>query len=207
MDDIVAQAMARWPDVPSVYGWLRLDRRGRWLVKGEPISHRPTVDFIGRNYHCDAQGRHYFQNGPQRVFVDIDHFPHVLWLDGSTGRSAAFVTHVGTPPARPRRAWVDPAAGVVVEFDWTGSDTPAFGSVLDRDLPALIGCFTGADGHALDAAGWECLLEGRAPDSRLAVGDALLPVETLPPVHGSPPVPPFTFVRAPRPLPGEDACT
>ena len=200
MDDIVAQAMARWPDVPAVYGWLRLDRRGRWLVKGEPIGHRPTVDFIGRNYHCDAQGRHFFQNGPQRVFVDIDHFPHVLWLDGATDGHAALVTHAGAPVARPSRAWVDPAQGVVVEFAWTGSDMSALGSVLDRDLPALVDCFSCAEGRALDAAGWERLLAGHAPDTRLAVGDALVPVAILPPPDA------FPFVRAPRPLPGEDAC-
>ena len=201
MDDIVAQAMARWPDVPAVYGWLRLDRRGRWLVKDEPIGHRPTVDFIGRNYHCDAQGRHFFQNGPQRVFVDIDHFPHVLWLDGRAGSQAALVTHAGASVAQPYRAWIDPAEGVVVEFAWTGSAMPALGSVLDRDLPALVDCFTCADGRALDAGGWERLLEGRAPDARLAVGDALLPVASLPPLDS------FSFVRAPRPAPGEDACT
>lgn len=201
MDDIVAQAMARWPDIPAVYGWLRLDRRGRWLVKGEPIGHRPTVDFIGRNYHCDAQGRHFFQNGPQRVFVDIDHFPHVLWLDGRAGSQAALVTHGGVPVVRPYRAWVDPAEGVVVEFAWTGSAMPALGSVLDRDLPALVDCFTCADGRALDAGGWERLLEGRAPGTRLAVGDTLLPVSSLPPRDS------FSFVRAPRPAPGEDACT
>ena len=34
MDDIVKQAMAKWPEVPNVYGWLALDRRGQWRLKG-----------------------------------------------------------------------------------------------------------------------------------------------------------------------------
>jgi hypothetical protein len=28
MDEMVKRGMARWPDVPDVYGWLSLDRRG-----------------------------------------------------------------------------------------------------------------------------------------------------------------------------------
>lgn len=201
MDDIVAQAMARWPDVPAVYGWLRLDRRGRWLVKGEPIGHRHTVDFIGRNYHCDALGRHFFQNGPQRVYVDIDHYPHVLWLDGTPDGEASFVTHAGARVEHVRRAWVHAVDGVVVEFDRAGSTQPAWGSVLDRDLPALVDCITDARGRALDASAWECLLEGRAPGCRLSTGGTSVPVEWLAPQLSC------SFVRKPRPAPDEEACT
>jgi hypothetical protein len=201
MDDIVAQAMARWPDVPAVYGWLRLDPRGRWLVKGEPIGHRPTVDFIGRNYRPDAQGRYYFQNGPQRVFVDIDHLPWILHLQGPTCGRAALVTHTGVPVSRPIRAWLDPDGGVVVEFTTADGPAPAVGAVLDRDLPALAECFAGPDGRPLDEAGWERLLDGPAPGTSLAAGDRSIPVDRLPPGSA------FAFVRMPRPAPGEDACT
>ncbi|HEX4329053.1 MAG TPA: DUF2946 family protein, partial [Burkholderiales bacterium] len=78
MDDIVAQAMRKWPNVPDVYNWLRLDERGRWRVRArdyentgrfETIGNPAVVEFIGRNYQPDDQGRWYFQNGPQRVFV------------------------------------------------------------------------------------------------------------------------------------------
>jgi hypothetical protein len=201
MDDIVAQAMARWPEVPAVYGWLRLDRRGRWLVKGEPIGHRPTIDFIGRNYQQDGQGRFFFQNGPQRVFVDIDHFPHVLWLEGPAGDSAALVTHAGVSVERPLRAFLDASAGVIIEFQAAGDGAPTFGAVLDRDLPALVPCFADPDGQRLDDGGWERLLEGRAPATRLCIGPRRVPVEPMP--AGSA----FPFVRLPRPAPGEDACT
>jgi hypothetical protein len=30
MDDIVKQAMAKWPNVPACHGWLGLDARGHW---------------------------------------------------------------------------------------------------------------------------------------------------------------------------------
>jgi hypothetical protein len=84
MDDIVIRAMAKWPKVPVVYGWLSLDRRGRWSIKSgsperpdaashgfEPVTNQKLVEFIGRNYTHDAQGRWYFQNGPQRVYVAL----------------------------------------------------------------------------------------------------------------------------------------
>jgi hypothetical protein len=204
MDEIVAQAMARWPDVPAVYGWLRLDRRGRWLVKGEPIGHRPTADFIGRNYHHDAQGRFFFQNGPQRVFVDIDHFPHVLWLEGPAGDTATLTTHAGATVERPCCAWLDTAGGVIVEFeaagDGDGDGARSFGAVLDRDLPALVPCFTDPQGRQLDEDGWERLLAGAPPGMQLALGTGRIPVRSLPPDHA------FPFVRLPRPAAGEVAC-
>ena len=32
MDDIVKQALAKWPNVPHCYGWLGLDARGNWYM-------------------------------------------------------------------------------------------------------------------------------------------------------------------------------
>jgi Protein of unknown function (DUF2946) len=92
MDSQVLAAMAKWPNVPSVTGWLRLDRRGNWFLidrgapgfdeqihsKGSPISSPPIRDFIERNYLSDGQGKWFWQNGPQRVFVDYDIAPLVL---------------------------------------------------------------------------------------------------------------------------------
>ena len=84
MDDIVQQAMAKWPNVPHCHGWLGLDARGRWylrdtqvqasgafpLVKGSLLEHEKLLAFIARNYESDAQGQWFFQNGPQRVYVE-----------------------------------------------------------------------------------------------------------------------------------------
>ncbi|HUI59871.1 MAG TPA: DUF2946 family protein, partial [Steroidobacteraceae bacterium] len=82
MDQIVQQAMAKWPNVPSVYGWLTLDRRGRWAIKGERLTNPAITAFIGRNYGSDPQGRWFFQNGPQRVFVSLAYTPLVYRLSG-----------------------------------------------------------------------------------------------------------------------------
>jgi len=90
MDDMVRQAMAKWPDVPNCYGWLALDRRGQWRVRneyaqqhglsGDPIRHDAMVAFIERNYLRDANGAWFFQNGPQRVFVSLGYAPWVVRL-------------------------------------------------------------------------------------------------------------------------------
>ncbi|MFT4192671.1 MAG: DUF2946 family protein [Comamonas sp.] len=112
MDDIVKQAMARWPNVPDCYGWLGLDARGDWYLrddltqaqggfvqaKGSVLRHDKLIAFIARNYLADAQGRWFFQNGPQRVFVELESTPWVwrLQADASAPAAAPRVTsHTG----------------------------------------------------------------------------------------------------------------
>jgi len=81
MDELVARSLAKWPNVPAVYGWLALDRRGNWRIKGQRISNVALREFIARNYECDAQGRWFFQNGPQRVYVSLAYTPLVVRYD------------------------------------------------------------------------------------------------------------------------------
>jgi hypothetical protein len=96
MDDIVKQAMVKWPNVPDCYGWLALDMRGQWLMrdertqeagafqsgstgsKGSVLRHEKLIEFIARNYDCDDQGQWFFQNGPQRVFIELELTP-LIW--------------------------------------------------------------------------------------------------------------------------------
>lgn len=122
MDEIVKAAMAKWPNVPDCYGWLGLDRRGIWYMrddrtqaqgpfapapgeqgsasKGSALRHDKLIEFIQRNYLADEQGRWFFQNGPQRVFVELEITPLVwrLQADGSvhahTGEAAGPVQRV-----------------------------------------------------------------------------------------------------------------
>jgi hypothetical protein len=82
MDEIVVRSLAKWPNVPAVYGWLNLDRRGNWLIKGERIGNVALREFIARNYAADARGCWYFQNGPQRVFVALAYAPFVMHYQG-----------------------------------------------------------------------------------------------------------------------------
>jgi hypothetical protein len=82
MDEMVIRALAKWPNVPAVYGWLSLDRRGNWRIKGEKVTHAALRDFIGRNYEPDERGCWFFQNGPQRVFVSLAYTPLVVHHEG-----------------------------------------------------------------------------------------------------------------------------
>ncbi|WJF89731.1 DUF2946 family protein [Paraburkholderia bonniea] len=85
MDETVRQALIKWPNVPACTGWLLLDRRGNWRMRdeatqasgtaGEPIRHRALLSFINRNYACDEHGQWFFQNGPQRVYVELAYAP------------------------------------------------------------------------------------------------------------------------------------
>ena len=53
MDDRMMRALARWPDVPALYGWLSLDRRGRWCIQGELITRPQIIDTIGPRLVAD----------------------------------------------------------------------------------------------------------------------------------------------------------
>ena len=64
--------------MPAVYGWLSLDRRGNWRIKGQRIGNAALREFIARNYEADTHGRWYFQNGPQRVYVKLAYTPLVV---------------------------------------------------------------------------------------------------------------------------------
>ncbi len=46
MDDLVLRGMAKWPNVPAVYGWVALDRRGNWLILNDPVSNPLVRSFI-----------------------------------------------------------------------------------------------------------------------------------------------------------------
>jgi hypothetical protein len=143
MDEIVLRGMAKWPNVPAVYGWLALDRRGQWLIKGERISNPLVTEFIGRNYARDERGCWFFQNGPQRVFVDLDYAPHVYRIVSADGAPLALETSTGRAVATVRSAWIDEAGVALLDTEY------GIGTVDDRDLDRLLQHFTDAAGVPL----------------------------------------------------------
>src|SRR5512137_711236 len=127
MDEIVEAALRKWPNVPHCYGWLALDARGDWymrddrvqaagpfpLVKGSCIRHDKLLGFIQRNYGCDEAGASYFQNGPQRVYVELEAAPYVWRVDGTPG-ACQVTAHTGRP-AQPKQAWLDERGRLFIE--------------------------------------------------------------------------------------------
>ncbi len=140
MDHSVMRAMARWPKVPAVYGWLSLDRRGRWCLRGEPVVHRGAIDFMNRNYACTGDGKWYFQNGPQRAFVDLDYTPWIYSFDGSRD----LVDHVGSKVSDLRGAWLDEEGNLLL------LGARGIGLLCDRDLWPMSEYLRLADGTASD---------------------------------------------------------
>ena len=177
MDDIVKQAIAKWPNVPNCFGWLGLDARGNWymrddevqaagpfvgfagtgvapgaLSKGSLLKHDKLLDFIQRNYESDDSGQWFFQNGPQRVYVELEATPLIWRVDAAP--DFAVTAHTGQA-ARVQRCVVDEHGRVYLETDvgfglvhtldmthaadaieqglWVPSD------VLAHDLPARFG--------------------------------------------------------------------
>lgn len=141
MDDIVKQAMAKWPNVPDCYGWLGLDARGNWYMrddqaqaagpfagsaktaKGSLLRHDKLIDFIQRNYGADAQGRWFFQNGPQRVFVELEATPWIWRIQPDF----TVLTHTGQV-AQVRQCLMDEAGRVYLLTDL------GFGLVHTQDV-------------------------------------------------------------------------
>ena len=153
MDPSVKDAIARWPDVPAVFGWLSLDPRGRWRLHpqgqaaaggpGESITNTQIQGFIDRSYERDDAGRWFFQNGPQRVFLRLDAAPYVLRLDDA---GHALLTHTGQAVSAISGWWLDDAGQLYA----MASQGP--GVVLDRDLlPLMERLVTGYSGALLDA--------------------------------------------------------
>jgi hypothetical protein len=47
-------------------------------LPGQVIRHQSLNEFISRNYARDTQGKYFFQNGPQRVFITLDATPWIV---------------------------------------------------------------------------------------------------------------------------------
>lgn len=147
MDDIVKQALAKWPNVPDCYGWLGLDARGNWFMrddrvqaqgpfaggtlqsKGSQLKHEKLIEFIQRNYESDRQGQWFFQNGPQRVYVELEVTP-LIWR---VSEDFSIQDHAGKP-ARLQRCLLDEQGRLYLDAD------SGFGLVHTMDM-----------GHAADA--------------------------------------------------------
>ena len=201
MDSIVLKSMAKWPNVPDVFGWLGLDRRGNWLIKDQRIGNASVIEFIGRNYHFDQQGRWFFQNGPQRVFVTLAYAPFVI-RTCQNHESDCLETHTGVILDTLTGAWIDEEGTMILRWSSDG-----VGSVSDRDLAEVMAWFTDAAGRPASDDAVARAIESRAAHGstgiwlnyrsrRVPVGRVV--AEQVPSKFG--------FDRSPQPAPGQPDC-
>ena len=141
MDDIVKQAMAKWPNVPHCYGWLRLDARGVFRMcdevaqknatAGDPIRHTSLLAFIYRNYASDEHGAWFFQNGPQRVYVDLETTPFIARTDTQEN----FVTQDGLALKNIHTVWLSDQGSLLFQ------NATQIAMLDDRDIAACLSQF------------------------------------------------------------------
>lgn len=134
MDDLVRLAIKKWPNVPHCYGWLALDARGNFRMRdeaaqannlrGDPIRHAALLAFIHRNYAQDANAAWYFQNGPQRVYVDLEATPFIARTD----HGGRLLLHDGSALQSLTQVWMTEHGQLIVQ------DATHVAMVDDRDV-------------------------------------------------------------------------
>ena len=156
MDDLVKQALAKWPNVPHCYGWLGLDARGYWRMRdqhaqqqqlpGDKIAHDALLGFINRNYDHDERGCWFFQNGPQRVYVNLEATPYIARSDPRHG----FVVQTGAPLAQIEQAYLCDNGALILR------QGEVVAQVDDRDMTQVLASLRVDGQQASDEAllGW-----------------------------------------------------
>ncbi len=170
--------MAKWPNVPHCYGWLALDARGAFRMRdeaaqaahapGDVIRHATLLSFIWRNYLRDEHGCWYFQNGPQRVYVELEATPFIARTDPVHG----FVTHDGQPLDAIEQAWMTEEGRLVLR----AGDKVAM--VDDRDLGDCLSQLRMEGSLMEDIVLMDWLADPQGA-LQLATGGKLLPVQPL----------------------------
>ena len=199
MDDIVIRAMGKWPDVPNVYGWLQLDRRGSWLIRGDRIANAGLTAFIGRNYAADERGRWFFQNGPQRVFVTLEYTPFVV--NTASDASTALETHIGQSIAKISGAWVDETGSLLLRW------ATGLGVLNDRDLATVSRLFTDLHGKPISdtvlARAFDAEARRHATGVYVDYEGSRVPIGRI---HAGEVAQKFGFDPVPRPAESEPEC-
>lgn len=195
MDDIVKQAMAKWPNVPHCYDWLALDARGGWRMRdeaaqragrpGERLSNAALVGFINRNYLRDERGCWYFQNGPQRVYVILEATPFIARTDPVAG----FMLHTGQPMGTVEKAYMTEDGAMILQAG------EIVAQVDDRDLAQVLAMLECDGAPTSDQALMEWL-GGIGGEMALRLGQRHIEVDRIDAV-GLPAR--FGFVRRPAP--------
>ena len=195
MDDLVKQALAKWPNVPHCYGWLGLDARGAWRMRderaqqlqlpGDKLAHVALIGFINRNYDHDERGCWFFQNGPQRVYLNLEATPFIARSDPQHG----FVLQTGAALVTIDAAFLCDNGALILQHG------EIVAHVDDRDMAQVMESLR-LDGQPLGDEALLAWLEHASGKLTLQYGGQAIPVRPLAydqvPQH-------FGFQRMPQP--------
>jgi hypothetical protein len=109
---------------------------------GTPIRHEALLGFINRNYESDADGQWFFQNGPQRVYVELAYTPWIVRLHAADG--VLRLTDQAGAAFEPAQAYIDDEGGILFSDDASPARVAA---MHDHDLELF------ANHASLDDAG------------------------------------------------------
>lgn len=197
MDPIVKLAMAKWPNVPHCYAWLALDARGDWRMRderaqalnlaGEKIIHSALLAFIARNYAVDERGCWYFQNGPQRVYVNLASTPYILHTD----QNGLLFDQTGKAWQTLDTIWLASEGQCIVQSEGK------VGQLDDRDLAQCLANFQ-LNQQSLSDEKWQAWLAGEALVLHFLYAGQSLPVRRLASAAPADLAQQFGFCRVPQ---------
>lgn len=164
VDDLVEKALARWPNVPAISGWLKLSTQGDWLLTGPvpeglTISHPRILNFMARNYGCEPDGRYYFQNGPQKAYVHLAYTPWVFRIHPLAQGDLMLSTHTGLIDW-PQAIFQDEQGRVLIQGEH------GIGLLHSNDMDLLAAGLQEAEDALIHRASWAVPAED--PDTLIA---------------------------------------
>lgn len=103
-------------------------------ASGTPIRHAALIGFICRNYECDERGQWFFQNGPQRVYVELAYTPWIVRLarDAASGGALKLTDQTGGV-FEPSSVFADDEGGILFT-DASESEPVRVAALHDHDL-------------------------------------------------------------------------
>ena len=174
MDERVKRALQQWPNVPDVYDWLSLTRRGEWRLRGEAVTNTNLIAFINRNYGPANDGGFAFQNGPQRVHVELEATPWIAHIADPEHHQLVLHAHTGEALEDIRMFWLS-ADGDLIADARIG---PAL--IRDNDLIWLSRWFRNEAGHSVADDDLASMLEQPEHSGlHLALGDHNVAIRSL----------------------------
>jgi hypothetical protein len=147
---------------------MRDERAQHFNEPGDKVTQAALLGFINRNYMADERGCWFFQNGPQRVYLNLEATPYIARTDPQQG----LLLHTGEAFGPPERGFLTEAGELLVE---AGAKVA---QVDDRDVAQLMN-YLELDGTPVGDEALMAWLEGAPGTLALRFQGRLVTVERI----------------------------